>query len=69
MAVGLSSEEDVGLEKTPPMLFRLVHVPEMSGGPEQAGRPDLDLSATGGQIVDTIVKLLCDEEASQAWNR
>lgn len=37
--------------------------------PEQAGRPDLDLSAVGGQIVDTIVKLLCDEEASQAWSR
>ncbi|CAL8464644.1 g4179 [Coccomyxa elongata] len=36
---------------------------------KKAGRPDLDLSATGGQIVDTIVKLLCDEEASQAWNR
>ncbi|BDA49474.1 Putative ATP-dependent RNA helicase DHX57 at C-terminar half [Coccomyxa sp. Obi] len=36
---------------------------------KKAGRPDLDLSAIGGQIVDTIVKLLCDEEASQAWNR
>ena len=35
----------------------------------QAGRPDMDLAATGGQLVETIVKLLCDEEASQAWNR
>lgn len=35
----------------------------------QAGRPDMDLSASGGQIVDAIVKLLCDEEALLSWNR
>jgi hypothetical protein len=33
----------------------------------QAGRPDMDLSSTGAPIVDGVVKLLCDEEASQAW--
>ena len=33
----------------------------------QAGRPDMDLFATGAPIVEGMVKLLCDEESLQSW--
>jgi hypothetical protein len=36
---------------------------------QKIGRPEVDISAAGDAVVHALVKLLCDDESSQNWDR
>ena len=36
---------------------------------QKIGRPEMDLTAAGGALVETLVKLLTDEESARQWDR
>ena len=36
---------------------------------QKIGRPEMDLTAAGGALVETLVKLLSDEESARQWDR